>query len=60
MKWSEIEKKATEKGWILAKHGKRHDIYLHPDHDEPLVMERHQSQEVKKGLLNKLKKQIGF
>ena len=58
MKWSEIEKIAREKGWEFAKHGKKHDLYLHPDHEEPLQVERHWSQEIRKGLLKKLKKQL--
>jgi len=60
MKWSELEKIAREKGWYLARHGGKHDIYLHPDHDRPLQIERHGSQEIRKGLYKKIKKQVGF
>ena len=60
MKWSELEKIIVEKGWYFAKHGKKHDIYLHADHDEPLLIERHWSQEIKKGLYKSLKKKIDF
>jgi len=60
MKWSELKKKAIQKGWYLARNGKEHDIYAHPDRKDILVIERHESTEVRKGLYFKLKKQIGF
>jgi predicted RNA binding protein YcfA (HicA-like mRNA interferase family) len=60
MKWSELRKKAEKNGWFLHRHGSKHDIYLHPDKDYPIQIERHDSQEVKRGLYNKLKNQIGF
>ena len=60
MCWSEFEKIAREKGWMFVKHGKKHDIYLHHGHDEPLLIERHWSQEIRKGLYKSLKKKIGF
>ena len=60
MKWSELKRIAKEKGWYLVKHGARHDIYLHPEREDILCIERHGSQEIKKGLYEKLKKQVGF
>jgi predicted RNA binding protein YcfA (HicA-like mRNA interferase family) len=60
MKWSELRKIAEEKGWYLYRQGSKHDIYLHPDKEFPIQMERHGSQEIRNGLYNKLKKQIGF
>lgn len=60
MKWSELKKKAIQKGWYFVRYGKKHDIYTHPDSDEVLLIERHDSTEVRKGLYFKLKKQIGF
>ena len=60
MKWSELRKKAEATGWQLYRNGAKHDIYMHPDKDYRIQIERHGSQEVKKGLYNKLKKQIGF
>ena len=60
MKWSEIERKAIEKGWYLIRHGREHDIYGHKDRDYQIHIERHKSAEVKSGLYCKLKKQIGF
>jgi len=60
MKWSELRKIVEAKGWIFSRHGSRHDIYLHPEHEEPLQIERHWSQEIRKGLYKKIKKQVGF
>jgi len=60
MKWSEIERKATEQGWYFVRHGGEHDIYGHADKDYQIQIERHKSKEVKHGLYCKLKKQIGF
>lgn len=60
MKWSEMRTKAEENGWMLERHGKKHDIYYHPDKDFKIQLERHGVQEVKKGLYHDLKKKIGF
>jgi predicted RNA binding protein YcfA (HicA-like mRNA interferase family) len=60
MKWKELIKIATENGYELRVHGKKHDIYVHKTTGERLIVERHGSQEIRKGLMNSLKKQIGF
>lgn len=60
MKWSELKRKATKKGWFLIRNGKEHDIFGHPDKDFEIQIPRHDSHEVKTGLYNKLKKQIGL
>ena len=61
MKWNELLKIAKEKGFILHRHGSNHDIYVHKDRPEDyLQIERHWNSEIRKGLLAKLKKQIGF
>ena len=60
MKWSELKRIATQHGWHLLRNGKEHDIYAHPDRDYKIQIPRHESQEVKTGIYNKLKKQIGF
>lgn len=59
MKWKELIKIATEKGYRFYAHGKKHDIYVN-DNGERLIVERHGSQEIRKGLMNALKKQLGF
>jgi len=60
MKWSELKKKAEEKGWYYLRNGGRHDIYAHLEKDYQIQIERHWSKEVRNGLFFKLKKQIGF
>lgn len=61
MKWNELLRIAKEKGFILHRHGSKHDIYVHKDRPEDyLQIERHWNSEIRKGLLVKLKKQIGF
>ncbi|PID88930.1 MAG: hypothetical protein CSB02_00120 [Bacteroidia bacterium] len=60
MKWSEIKRIAEKKGWFLYRHGSKHDIYRHQDRDFPIMIGRHDKEEIKKGTFNKLKKQIGF
>ncbi|MCQ2302267.1 MAG: type II toxin-antitoxin system HicA family toxin [Bacteroidales bacterium] len=59
MKWNELRRLAEEKGWRLYRHGAKHDIYSHPDKDYFIQLERHEATEVKKGILQKLLKQIG-
>lgn len=59
MKWKELIRIATAKGYKLYTHGKRHDIYVN-NNGERLIVERHGSQEIRKGLMNDLKKQLGI
>lgn len=58
MKWSEIKRLAINYGWILKEHGKKHDIYYHPQKDYFIQIERHWSKELKKGIYNDLVKLI--
>jgi len=60
MKWSELKKLAEQNGWQLLRHGANHDIYEHPEKTERLIVGRHSSEEIKKGLMKKLIKQIGI
>lgn len=61
MKWKEFRRIAEAKGWQITRHGSEHDIYYHPDKPgERLIIERHGAKEIKKGLFNKLKKQVGI
>jgi predicted RNA binding protein YcfA (HicA-like mRNA interferase family) len=60
MNWNELRQKAIAHGYEFKDHGKKHDIYMNPETQETILIERHWSQEVRKGLLNRLKKQIGF
>lgn len=60
MKWKELIKIAEAHGYEFAGHGKKHDKYYNPTTGDFILIERHGSQEVRKGLMMKLKKQIGF
>ena len=60
MKWSELKRITKNNGWYLIRNGKEHDIYGHAEKDYEIQIPRHDSHEVKSGLYNKLKKQIGF
>lgn len=59
MKWNELRRYAEQRGWVFDRHGKKHDIYRHPDKDYFIQIERHDAVEVKNGLLRRLLKQIG-
>lgn len=60
MNWNEMRKKAVENGFEFLKHGKKHDLYVNQKTGKIIQIERHWSQEVRPGLMNKLKKEIGF
>lgn len=60
MNWNEMKKKAIEHGFEFQKHGSRHDEYHNPQTKRTIQLERHWSQEVRPGLMKKLKKEIGF
>ncbi|MGN1245768.1 MAG: type II toxin-antitoxin system HicA family toxin [Muribaculaceae bacterium] len=51
---------AEAHGYRLVKHGKKHDRYYNAEKGDELIVERHGSQEIRKGLMMVLKKQIGF
>lgn len=60
MTWNELKKKAIEKGFEKLRHGSEHDIYINRETKRIIQIERHWTKEVGKGLLIKLKKEIGF
>lgn len=60
MKWNELKRIAIAKGFHEVGHRGKHDEYFNPDTQVTILIERHWSQEVRTGLHNKLKKQIGF
>lgn len=59
MKWNELTKLAISQGFRFESHGKKHDLYVN-DKGQRIQLERHGSQEVRKGLLNAILKQIGL
>ncbi|MEG1514563.1 MAG: type II toxin-antitoxin system HicA family toxin [Clostridia bacterium] len=60
MTWSELERLIKKAGWQFDHHGTRHDEYIHPEIMGVIQIERHKSQEVKTGLLNKILKDAGM
>lgn len=60
MKWKELIKIAEAHGYRFESHGKKHDCYVNPATGDTIMVERHGSQEVRKGLMLALKKRIGF
>ena len=58
MRWNEFRKFAEASGWVLARHGREHDIYRHPETRELIQIERHWSKEIKPGLVKRLLKQV--
>lgn len=60
MKWNELIKIAEQHGYQFAGHGKKHDRYYNPTTGDTIMVERHGSQEIRKGLMLALKKRIGF
>lgn len=60
MNWNEIKRLAELHGFKFIRHGKRHDIYYNPETGSVIQIERHWSQEISKGLMKRLKKDIGF
>ena len=60
MNWNELRKKAIKYGFEFLEHGKKHDAYINRETGKIIRIERHWNQEVRSGLMNKLKKDIGF
>lgn len=60
MKWKELIKIAEAHGYQFDGHGKKHDRYINPTTGDIIMVERHGSQEIRKGLMMALKKRIGF
>lgn len=54
MKWNELKKQALKHGFQFVKHGKEHDEYYNPTTGVTVQIERHGSQEVRKGLAFRL------
>lgn len=60
MKWNELKRQALKHGFVLDKHGSKHDIYVNEKTGITVQLERHGAAEAKKGIALKLRKQIGF
>lgn len=58
MTWNELRKIILKKGWVLYKHGSRHDLYQKAGRTDLLLLERHWTEEIKPNLHKRLLKQI--
>ncbi|MBO4570899.1 MAG: type II toxin-antitoxin system HicA family toxin [Bacteroidales bacterium] len=58
MTWNEFRKMILQKGWVLDRHGSRHDIYKKKGGKHPILVERHWREEIKPNLQKALLKQI--
>ncbi len=60
MKVNEAVKLITKDGWYLLRHGKKHDIYVHPTKEGTVIIPRHQAAELKKGTELSILKSAGL
>ena len=60
MKWNELKRIAIAHGFRFYKGLNGHDLYINDATNKVIMLERHWSQEVRKSLMHKLKKDIGF
>jgi predicted RNA binding protein YcfA (HicA-like mRNA interferase family) len=60
MKWNELKRIAIAHGFVFNRNRGNHDEYINRETGQRILIERHWSQEVRTGLLNSLKKIIGF
>ena len=60
MKYNELYKKLRKQGCFLLRHGKRHDIWTNPRNGNLTELPRHGAQEVPKGTLENIFKELGL
>ncbi len=60
MKVSQLLKVLEKDGWFLRKHGKKHDLYVHPTKEGVLIIPRHPGSELKKGTEESILKAAGL
>ncbi len=58
MKWNEMKRLAVANGFQFVTSRGKHDEYFNPETGITILLERHWSQEVRAGLMNRLLKQI--
>ncbi|WP_422349892.1 type II toxin-antitoxin system HicA family toxin [Flagellimonas sp.] len=59
-KVNELIKRLKKDGWYLYRHGKRHDIYLHPTKKGKVVIGRHGSKEIAAGTYYAILREAGI
>lgn len=60
MTWKELTKLLVSAGYVLERHGKKHDLYRHPVTGKREQVERHGSTEVRPGLQSAIMKRAGL
>jgi len=57
---AEFIRSLQKQGIRLRSHGSRHDVYWNPKTGDFVQIPRHQSQEIKKGTMEKIIKDLGL
>ncbi|CEJ71245.1 YcfA-like protein [Chryseobacterium oranimense G311] len=60
MKSNQMVKILKKDGWELLRHGKKHDLYVHPTKDGAIPIPRHPATELKKGTEESILKAAGL
>ena len=60
MKTHEFTKKISKAGCYITRHGKKHDIWLNPKTGGETTVDRHGSQELAKGTVDGMLKDLGL
>ncbi|ODS87292.1 MAG: hypothetical protein ABS44_11795 [Chryseobacterium sp. SCN 40-13] len=60
MKANEAVRLLTKDGWQLLRHGKKHDIYVHPTKEGTVILPRHPATELRKGTELSILKSAGL
>jgi mRNA interferase HicA len=61
MRFTELIKLLKDDGWVVARSGKKHDLYSHPDKPGVLIpVSRHKTEDVKPGTLASIMKDAGL
>jgi len=57
---AEFVRRLTEAGFRLREHRKKHDLYEHPGSGHRVMVPRHWSQELRRGLFEKMLRDAGL
>jgi len=60
MTYAELIRLIKKQGVLFLEHGTKHDVYWNPQNGKDTQIPRHQSQEVKKGTLDKILEDLGL
>jgi mRNA interferase HicA len=59
-KVNEVLRLLIDDGWVLHRHGKKHDLYRHPSKPNQITLPRHGSSELAKGTHLSILKDAGL